>query len=96
LISPPPFDEETARARLREGLHAWCAPLRDAGIEHESQLVDGVVADALMKTAGAVHADLVVVGRRGHGGFSELVLGSVPHALSHHCDVPVLIVPVEG
>jgi nucleotide-binding universal stress UspA family protein len=49
----------------------------------------------IMKVAADVEADLVVVGRRGHGGFSELLLGSVPHALSHHCDVPVVIVPVR-
>ena len=82
--------------RARDALGAWCAPFRDANVEYEALLVDGVVAEALMKVAADVGADLVVVGRRGHGGFSEFVLGSVSHTLSHRCDVPVVIVPVDG
>jgi nucleotide-binding universal stress UspA family protein len=37
-------------------------------------------------------ADLIVVGHRGHGGFSELVLGSVSTHLTHHATCPVVVV----
>ena len=37
-------------------------------------------------------ADLVVVGHRGHGGFSELVLGSVSTYCTHHAQCPVVVV----
>lgn len=36
--------------------------------------------------------DLVVVGSRGRGGFSSLVIGSVSTQLTHHCLVPLVII----
>jgi nucleotide-binding universal stress UspA family protein len=37
-------------------------------------------------------AELMVVGSRGHGGLSALMLGSVSNALAHHSECPVVIV----
>jgi nucleotide-binding universal stress UspA family protein len=41
----------------------------------------------------AKDADQLVVGRRGIGGFSRLMLGSVTSQIVHHADCPVTIVP---
>lgn len=43
--------------------------------------------------AAAREADLVVVGKRGHGTIGAALLGSVATWLLHHLDVPVVVVP---
>lgn len=48
-------------------------------------------ADAILRHRG--EADLIVVGSRGRGGFSGLVLGSVSHQVASHADVPVAVIP---
>ncbi|HYK69543.1 MAG TPA: universal stress protein [Streptosporangiaceae bacterium] len=50
----------------------------------------GNAAQALLEAAGG--ADLLVVGSRGHGGFTEALLGSVSQACVHHARCPVVII----
>jgi nucleotide-binding universal stress UspA family protein len=52
-------------------------------------------AEALIKIAEEVNADLVVVGNRGMSGVTRFVLGSVPNKVAHHCPCSVLIVNTE-
>ena len=53
---------------------------------------DGPAADVVLRVADRVHADLIVVGRRGLGQAPRL-LGSVSEAVLAHAGVPVLVVP---
>jgi nucleotide-binding universal stress UspA family protein len=89
----PPIDDE-AREKLREVVRSdWCAPLERAGVPFRVVVEDGAPAVVILELARAEQADLVVTGRRGRGGFTELVLGSTSHSLSHHLDRPLVIVP---
>jgi len=71
----------------------WCKQLADAGVRFRIVVIEGNPAGAIMQTASSEQADLVVVGRRGRGGFAELLLGSTSHQLSHHLDRPLVLVP---
>lgn len=55
-----------------------------------SSLLQGPTAQTIMERSK--EADMVVVGSRGRGGFSGLLLGSVGQQLVHHCPVPVVII----
>ena len=71
----------------------WCKPLADSGVSYRVVLVEDSPAAAIIQTAHNEQAALVVTGRRGRGGFAELLLGSTSHQLSHNLDRPLVIVP---
>ena len=73
----------------------WVAPLRDAGVRYRTIFEEGVPAPVLIDVAAEEHADLIVTGNRGLGGFRELMLGSVSQQLVLHARVPVVIIPAE-
>lgn len=63
----------------------------DAGqVEIERRVVEGAPAAVLVEESRG--ADLLVVGSRGRGGFSGLLLGSVSQQCAHHAACPVVIV----
>jgi len=90
-IAPPSAEQQDAlRDQVRQD---WCKALIDAGVPHRVFLMHGSPATALMRAAAEEDAGLVVTGKRGRGGFGELLLGSTSHQLSHHLDRPLTIVP---
>lgn len=41
-------------------------------------------------------ADMVVVGSRGSGGFTSLLMGSVSSKVTHHAACPVVVIHGDG
>lgn len=89
-VSPAQEHRDEVRALLE---NEWTAVLRSSGVRHRCLVVEGNPVLALMATADEQHADLVVVGPRGTGGFPGLQLGSTSHQLLQHSHRPVAIVP---
>ncbi|MEO8694712.1 MAG: universal stress protein [Acidimicrobiales bacterium] len=53
--------------------------------------VEGTPAKVLVDEGA--HAELLVLGARGHGGFTGLLLGSVATAVTRHAQCPVAVIP---
>lgn len=60
-------------------------------VEVEGLVVEGRPGAALVENASG--AIMVVVGTRGHGGFTGLLLGSVSQEVITHSEIPVVVVP---
>jgi nucleotide-binding universal stress UspA family protein len=93
----PPVPSQSHRDELQAVFESeWCAPLVTSGVSHRYLFRDGPPVMVLLDAADQQKADLIVVGSRGTGGFSELMLGSTSHHVAEHSVCPVLIVPALG
>ena len=90
---PAPMDREALFADIRVQLDAGVAWLKShyPKLTVETQLVDGSPVDVLVEASR--HVELVVVGTRGRGGFTGMLLGSTSDGVLHHAKGPVLVVP---
>ena len=58
------------------------------------QSVSGTPAEAILDAAK--DADMIVVGSRGAGGFTYLLMGSVSTRVAHRAHCPVVVIPAEN
>jgi nucleotide-binding universal stress UspA family protein len=89
---PVQIDEDEVERKIQDQTEA----LKGAGIDAtyvQCGATGGGAAHAIAEAAKDAEADVIVVGTRGQGPISGLLLGSVTHRLLHVADRPVLAVP---
>jgi nucleotide-binding universal stress UspA family protein len=83
---------ERAKAAARRYLTEYVRTVVGAERDVESLLVEDTPARAILETARARDADLIVMGTHGRSGLSRIMLGSVTERVLRESDRPVLAV----
>jgi len=91
FVGTPPGEQE-AREHADQLLAAAVAEARAAApdVDITSQAIRGKPAATLIDTAAL--SDLLVLGSRGHGGFVNLLLGSISQQVATHANAPVAVI----
>ncbi len=77
-----------AETVLAAAISVACDP--GAGVTVRPRVAEGSPVQVLLDACDG--ADLLVVGSRGHGGFTEALLGSVSQHCVHHARCPVVVI----
>lgn len=90
---PPRAVSDALIAAQEEILDETVAGLELDGVEYTTGIEVGDPASAISAFCNEVHADVLVIGRRGAGIIERFVMGSVADRLVHYAPCPVLVVP---
>jgi nucleotide-binding universal stress UspA family protein len=80
------------RAKASATVEAAAAIIRAKGVQADGRIVEGSPHEEILRVGREVHADLIVVGRRGLGRVERVLLGSISERVAGFADCPVLIV----
>ncbi len=90
----PEAADPAAREALRERLRRFAEPAAVTGVPVRMEVAEGEIVATILAKARAPES-LIVLGTHGHGGFENLVLGSVTEKVLRKAPCPVLTVPRE-
>lgn len=83
---------DVARQEATSELEQAAQNVRERGLSVQTRLLEGDPRHVLEQVAQDEAPDLVVVGARGRGALSRMLLGSVSTWAVHHLECPVLVV----
>jgi nucleotide-binding universal stress UspA family protein len=84
-------EEQVDARHHREAVERAEITLRRPGLKVEGFLLRGRSGSQIVDEAASFHADLVVLGSRGHGAIATMVLGSTASEVVDHAPCPVLV-----
>ncbi len=93
--APVKLDEAAVVEQVQGTVHSLSEAGYDVHLQVVSTVRDGP-AQIIAETAKLIHADVIIVGTRGHGPVSGLLVGSVAQRLLHLAPCPVLVIPVAA
>jgi nucleotide-binding universal stress UspA family protein len=82
--------------KAREALAPASRLLDEAGLAYASHIFVGHVPETIATCAQTLHCDKVIMGTRGLGTVTQLLLGSVTHAVIHLMDPGIPVTLVKG
>lgn len=87
-----PTSDSELETRARQQLESAVEAVRGEfpSVDVRSRLIRGHVVDELVGLSP--QADMMVLGNKGHGAFTGMMVGSVALKLVHHARCPVLVV----
>jgi nucleotide-binding universal stress UspA family protein len=98
VVGSFPYDTETLEAAGRDlldrSVDAALAAIGGPDVAVTRSLAVGGAALNLLDAAVGAH--LVVIGRRGLGGFKRLLLGSISEKVARHAPCPVVVMPPDA
>jgi nucleotide-binding universal stress UspA family protein len=98
LSAPPQMSRGYAPELEQQGIQAralldkYAQQLRAEGYKVDSAVESGDVRETIIDSAARWHADLILLGSRGHKGMGRLLLGSVAESVVRHAHCSVLVV----
>jgi nucleotide-binding universal stress UspA family protein len=92
----PQYIRDDRALELREEhkqLGSYKTHLHKKGLNVEALLVSGPTVQTILNEVEKLHADLLIIGRKGHFKLYEVVLGSVCKDVLHKLTIPALLIP---
>ncbi len=61
----------------------------------QTHVVEGNVAEAIIKASKDLHADILIIGSHSHKWLESIIMGSVAEKVLHLTTIPLLIIPTK-
>lgn len=79
-------------ALAAEGFGTVEKTITESGVTFTRVVIQGSPADKIVQVADKHNAQLIIIGRRGHGAIRKFLLGSVTDRVVQHANCDVLVV----